>query len=299
MDSTPELKHKYIKRTGSSGNYQYWYLDSKNKKLFRGTVPKKLNKGRKDRIQEAITKARAELSISDKNIINENIIKIDHGKDSYGINSKDGVFTDKRKELHEKIIASFDKKGTSGKEAFIFAGLPGSGKTSSLKKYIKGVNAIEINSDDIKTKLDIDGHKYNGRNAGLLHRESSVIAKEMVDRHTKVGNTIIIDQTLRNKKKTESYIKMLKDRGYKVHLMATFVETETAIKRASSRFKKSGRFVPYKFISEIGDDVKANSFKLRNEVDSYTFVDNDGDITAGGKPFRLEGAWWKTTSLKR
>jgi len=36
-----EIKHKYIKRTGSPGNYTYWYRDPKTGKLYSGDTPSK------------------------------------------------------------------------------------------------------------------------------------------------------------------------------------------------------------------------------------------------------------------
>jgi len=51
----PELKYKYIKRTGSTGNYKYWYKDPKTGKLVSGKKPvKQLSEARRELIENSI-----------------------------------------------------------------------------------------------------------------------------------------------------------------------------------------------------------------------------------------------------
>jgi len=52
-----ELKYKYIKRTGSPGNYSYWYKDPKTGKLIRGFKPKKEKEQKKSAEEKAQTTA--------------------------------------------------------------------------------------------------------------------------------------------------------------------------------------------------------------------------------------------------
>lgn len=292
--NTLEMKAKYIKRTGSPGNYKYWYYDKKTGSLKPGSATKKEvqgKEGRKKKIEKAIKDAFNSHSEEDRNKIEDVTKKFDKGEHSKSLHTdKEGNYNKERLKLHEKIISNDkfnNEKAVGGKKLFIFAGTPASGKTSALKKYIKGEEFVDLNADDIKEFLDYNGEKFNGYNAALVHNESSDILKKLVDKHKDLGSNILIDQTMRDRNKTEKFIEKFKDAGYEVHLMASFVEPHTAIERAKNRFNNTKRYVPYDFISGIGDDIKSNAFYFRDKVDTHTFVDNEGDLMKGAKPYKI------------
>jgi len=127
-------------------------------------------------------------------------------------------------------------------------------------------------------------------NVALVHNESSNILDKLVNKHSNLESNIILDQIMFNGEKSEKIIKKFKNNGYKVHILASFVEPAEAVKRASIGFEEEERYVPCEFGGNIGDKVVNNAHKLKDKVDSYIFVDNNGDFKKEGKPFKVSSS---------
>ena len=185
------------------------------------------------------------------------------GKDSKSFNSVKGKYTTSRKKLHSKIINKFLSmdKANKNPDLYVLGGVAASGKTSKLQKFIKEPVVI-INNDDIKselakvTKSPIKGKKL--AHAALLHREAQDIEKLLVKKARLQKKDVLLDRTLGNLKKNLSIINKYRSKGYDVQTYGTNLAPHIAIKRATKRFLKSGRFVPLTVIGAKGNTINNN-----------------------------------------
>jgi len=201
-----------------------------------------------------------------QNIIN----KVKKGYSSKKKYSKNGVYTNTRKRIHEKIMYSFlrkDKK-TNSPDVYVFGGPAGSGKTSVLAKMVKE-KVVTINNDDIKAKLaKIDKspiEKYPLLHAAYLHDESQDIESELLDRAIRQRKDIILDRTLANYKKNRRILSNTKNKGYKVTVLGTNLPPHIALIRASSRFLAKGRYVPLELVAAKGNTINASVLRMAKQ----------------------------------
>lgn len=182
---------------------------------------------------------------------------------------------------------SFDGEVKQERIAHIVIGAPAGGKSSVMANPLsKQFSARIIDSDDAKKGLP----EYNGGlGAGIVHEESSRIAKNMVfPSAVKNGDNIILPIVGKSKDSIEGYRKQLKDAGYKVYLNLNEVGSETSKKRAFTRFLDTGRFLSFDYLDSIGDLPLKNyqDYKKTGGFDGYAHFNNE--VKRGEKPKRIE-----------
>jgi len=262
-----------------------------------GTDPvKTLVKQDKRAMTRAVTEGKKEIA-EDKNDLKQikkySKIKTT-SRDKY-YNEKTKKYNPERNKLHQKLLTkvdnpnAFPNKGEKPKVIFI-GGLTASGKSSVIAPLIDRKEGqpdykaypkfIYLNSDDFKGWLP----EYKGYNANHVHEESSDIFEEGINRYRNQRKQIIIDATLKNAKKTNEKIKDFKKAGYEVILYGTNIPGEKSIKRATSRFKKSKRYVPLKMIKKNAEETNKSVLKLRHKADKYKIMDTDVPL---GEPPKL------------
>ncbi|RLB66272.1 MAG: hypothetical protein DRH08_06580, partial [Deltaproteobacteria bacterium] len=168
-----------------------------------------------------------------------------------------------RPAMHNRLIARADKsvnlagkvtaRGTQieqGHEAIIMTGLPGAGKTSALRALgIDTGRFLAPNADDFKVLLNATGRmpRWKGlsglEKAGLLHEESSYLAKRLANRAMRRGTNMILETT-GGDASVAARIAELKAAGYNVKVIHVDVDVWTSTGRAVARAERSGRFVP-------------------------------------------------------
>jgi predicted kinase len=169
------------------------------------------------------------------------------------------------------------------KKAIILMGLPLSGKTTWLIEQGYTTNDYTfVSADEIKiTHVD-----YSPEHPELVHEWSTVEAEKLMNSTSDTGKSIIMDSGSINNSYTVRIIKMLKSKGYSIHL----VHIKTPLNICLERNKLRTRKVPESEI--IKKAIKENSqfHKLREisnkitYVSYYTnkhiFVDMDGVLAA-------------------
>ena len=267
-----ELKHKYIKRYWKNGRYIYLYYDKKDKKVKVGELKKKDNK---KRIKEELEKY-DKLEFG-REIIRKNKKKFKAGEDSKSLHFKNGNYTNERKAKHKQVLELLkNKKVETEKKLIITAGLPGSGKSSTIEKLSRNLSSFQkINNDDIKEKLDYNGKNYNGFNAMLLHNEARDILKVQLKENFEKGNNIILDNVF--KKDTIKILERAKKYGYYIEVLHIDVKKEVALERALQRFKTSRRYVPPMNIANA-PDIHVSIMKGKKYIDTLTTFNNDKDV---------------------
>jgi len=169
----------------------------------------------------------------------------------------DGTYDPERAQLHDSILgAMFNPRAAVSEgqrpHAVILLGAPASGKTSALQPAAKelGVEFTVINADDVKERLP----EYNGRNAGLVHEESSDIAEgQLLPKALQANHHVLLDITGANDGKVKRMVERFHMLGYEISILYAHLPIEQSCARAVQRFRRSGRFVPPSYIAKTVD----------------------------------------------
>jgi len=211
------------------------------------------------------------LNVDDRKLMFNIVRRAKAGIDSKKLHSFKGIYTPERKRIHNVIINKFLRKDTKSRnpDIYVFGGVAGSGKSSTLARFVKE-KAMTINNDDIKTALSIYDpspiRQYPLIHASYLHEESSDIEKEMIERALALKKDIILDRTLASYKKNRDLLMRIKCKGYRVTILGTNLPPHIALIRASARFIKKGRYVPLDIIAEKGSQTNASVLKMAKQI---------------------------------
>lgn len=194
-------------------------------------------------------------------------------RDSKTVYSKpDGNYKNNRQKLHKKIVNKIvHVKGTVDRkdpDVYFLGGMPASGKTQNLRKRVPE-KAVVADADIAKERLSRVNpsgfSSYPLANAPFLHRESSDINREVIDKARREKRDLIIDSTARNPEKTAEQVQKFKAAGYDVHFLGTQKETPHAIRDAAGRFLATGRYVPLGYIGSQGNNINANVWQAAHK----------------------------------
>jgi adenylylsulfate kinase-like enzyme len=197
-------------------------------------------------------------------------------------------YTVERQQLHDKIINEiFQNKPCKTKNpiAILTGGLPGSGKTTYLRKEIPSYslkNFVIIDADAIREKLP----EYKGWNATNTQPELRDIIQQIL---AKIADNcpynLVYDSSMSNLKFFKEFIKNLKVMNYEIYIVYLEISIKNAEKRAQDRYLSSGRYVPYEFLNRVDSQGKKTFNSIKDEVDGYIMVDAETKkvIQEGGK----------------
>jgi len=276
---TAEQMNKKLVETGNWGPWENEVVSDEELKIMQQESV--------ERNQALIDLALSKISDEKKKIIADNYKQQKAGKDTEGLNSTNGVYTEEREQnVHKKIYQSYDKaiqKAKSSNPDVVFmAGIPGSGKTYSTKKIFEyskdgktavskenGRTYVIINTDDIKKDLP----EYNGGDgASLVHEESSTLSKRVMRLAIKKNANVIFDGTLSNAKSSLSKVTYFEQAGYTTQAIYVDAPVEDAIFSAAKRYKDSGRYAHYHMIAEAEPSVRNTMNKLKENFNKVKTI---------------------------
>jgi len=139
--------------------------------------------------------------------------------------------------------------------AWIMMGAPGSGKSTWIKTH----------TPSFAKWLDIDGINkglFNG-NASTLSRASNQAFKFFA-KSIERGDSVIMDGTGANAKRTKEHLDKAKAAGYKVFLVYIDVPEQVAVDRAEQRYQDGGRFIPEKRVRQYWHLVRNSWLAVRH-----------------------------------
>lgn len=201
----------------------------------------------------------------------------------------DGHLDDSREALHRKIIDDllWGKDPAKGQPTLMMlGGGPASGKSSVLAVDADDPDMLTVNPDELKDILP--GYSEMSREtdaAGTYyHEESSALGKRLSSVAYKEQYNVLYDSagdgsTNSMRKK----IKEARDEGYRVEARYVTVNTEDALERNLSRYKKAKergenpRLVPDDVLIGTHAKVTDISIELAPEFDYIELWDNNGD----------------------
>jgi hypothetical protein len=277
------LKHKYKRRYRKGNRWVYEYDDPKGDRSKKQVDPKALSR-KAEEYESQVKKEHADT-------IKKNVAAWKAGKDTFNLNRlEDGSFKPEREEIHREILSEYVKSAESARSknpsVVFMAGLPGSGKTFSVKGIFEkvegsdvllrdkksGENFIVVNADDIKAMLP----EYDaGLGAALTHEESSHLSKALLTVFSGQSINVIVDGTMKTPESAKKVLSQFKEQNYESRLIFVDVDPSIAMDRAKARYESSDRYVPYSFISGIGDGIRDSVMQVRSEFSKFTHIDNN------------------------
>jgi len=172
-------------------------------------------------------------------------------------------FTSERRAMHERVIVRMLSSHRNGERSerpagggplgpviaahpeqqhiFLVVGVPGSGKDSVLKRYLRtlGLSLLDASADLVKEYLaawgsdelsvrvrEHDRAHGPGKHllhAQYLHRESILLNDLVVERALAEGHSIMLEKTLHDGEHVLEHARRFRERGCRVHLLGTHI----------------------------------------------------------------------------
>jgi predicted kinase len=121
---------------------------------------------------------------------------------------------------------------------YIAVGLPGSGKSTYAKEFIKGKDIEYLSSDSLRAVFGKDESDQSVTPKVFSH------IKTKVDEFLKDGKNVLVDATSVNRKERSDYINTAKKYGAKVVALVFKMDRNGLIARNKKRGEEGGRVVP-------------------------------------------------------
>ena len=121
---------------------------------------------------------------------------------------------------------------------YIAVGLPGSGKSTYAKNFIKGKDIEYLSSDELRAVFGKSEEDQTVTPLVFGH------IKRKVDEFLKDGKNVLVDATSVNRKERSDYIKTAKKYGAKVVAIVFKMDRQGLIDRNKKRGEQGGREVP-------------------------------------------------------
>ncbi len=149
-------------------------------------------------------------------------------------------------------------------------GIPGSGKTTELKKFAEEIGAVYLCADDFREVIsgDAANQRVTPEAWDLVHRHASLALGE--------GQSVVIDGTFAKQIDRVESVKRYRNSGAATIVALCFeIDVDTAEQRIAGRDRKVPRFVLERMLRELeqnpvsrgdGFDVIINA----NDVDTQT-----------------------------
>jgi len=121
---------------------------------------------------------------------------------------------------------------------YITVGLPGSGKSTYVKNFIKDKDIEYLSSDELRAKFGSGETDQTCTNQVFGH------IKRKVDEFLKDGKNVLVDATSVNRRERSDYINTAKKYGAKVIALVFKMDRAGLIARNQKRGQEGGRVVP-------------------------------------------------------
>lgn len=152
------------------------------------------------------------------------------------------------------------------KQIILTAGLPGSGKTTTLKKS-EYKDFPVVDPDEVKKTLP----GYDPKNPHLVHTESLKRAREAHLMFLAMGTSFVVDGTGTNVEKYIGWINEAKELDYEVVLLYIKVKVATSLERNAQRERQ----VKVSVIREKALVINQSTKLLGSLCDKFIVVEND------------------------
>ena len=146
---------------------------------------------------------------------------------------------------------------------YITVGLPGSGKSTYAKEFIKGKDIEYLSSDELRAVYG------KGQDDQTVTPIVFGHIKRKVDEFLKDGKNVLVDATSVNRKERSDYINTAKKYGAKVVALVFKMDRQGLIDRNKKRGEQGGRIVPDWVIDKMLAKYEEPSFDEGIDVTIY------------------------------
>jgi len=146
---------------------------------------------------------------------------------------------------------------------YITVGLPGSGKSTYAKEFIKGKDIEYLSSDELRAVYGKGEDDQTVTPIVFGH------IKRKVDEFLKDGKNVLVDATSVNRKERSDYINTAKKYGAKVVALVFKMDRQGLIDRNKKRGEQGGRVVPDWVIDKMLAKYEEPSFAEGIDVTIY------------------------------
>ena len=146
---------------------------------------------------------------------------------------------------------------------YITVGLPGSGKSTYAKEFIKGKDIEYLSSDELRAVYGKGEDDQTVTPIVFGH------IKRKVDEFLKDGKNVLVDATSVNRKERSDYINTAKKYGAKVVALVFKMDRQGLIDRNKKRGEQGGRIVPDLVIDKMLAKYEEPSFAEGIDVTIY------------------------------
>ena len=146
---------------------------------------------------------------------------------------------------------------------YITVGLPGSGKSTYAKEFIKGKEIEYLSSDSLRAVYGKSEEDQTVTPLVFGH------IKRKVDEFLKDGKNVMVDATSVNRKERSDYINTAKKYGAKVVAIVFKMDRQGLIDRNKKRGEQGGRVVPDWVIDKMLNKFEEPSYSEGIDVMIY------------------------------
>jgi chloramphenicol 3-O-phosphotransferase len=152
------------------------------------------------------------------------------------------------------------ESGASQQHIFLVVGVPGSGKDSVIKRYLRTLDIPLLDAsadlvkeclaawgkDELSTRVRENNAKHGpGKHllhGQYLHRESILLNDQVVEQALREGRSIMIEKTLHDNEHVLTHARRFGERGCRVHLIGTHITPLANWKFLCNRMASGGAF---------------------------------------------------------
>lgn len=194
------------------------------------------------------------------------------------LSTNSDYYKKKEAEIIEKEFPKLDKVA-SDRKLLILDGLPGSGKSTAFKNFVKDESFYDTDTDDIKAYFS--EIYQNGIGAQAVHNASKKVYKhKILPKALKEGKNIVY-QTCGRYESLNRFMQKAHQNGYKIDYINVTTDIPNSIKRAIHRQEINGRFMdPYIILATARRNQNAKQYMAK--IISYNpYISNSYNYKSG------------------
>ena len=194
------------------------------------------------------------------------------------LSTNSDYYKKKEAEIIEKEFSKLDKVA-SDKKLLILDGLPGSGKSTAFKDFVKDESFYATDNDDIKAYFS--EYYKNGIGAVTVHKVARNVYKHKILPKALQEGKNIVYQTCGDYESLNRFIQTAHKNGYKIDYVNVNTDIPNSIKRAIHRQEINGIFMdPYIILSMARRNQNAKQYMAK--IISYNpYISNSYNYKSG------------------